>query len=55
MDSQGTDHASFALRAMLRRLREAMKQPPWAGDPERQGFLREGEELLQAEEPGPKM
>jgi WD40 repeat protein len=34
-------------QATLRRLREVMRQPRWANDAERQGFLREAEHLLQ--------
>jgi hypothetical protein len=34
--------------ATLARLREVMKQPRWAKDPESQGFLREAEELIAA-------
>jgi tetratricopeptide (TPR) repeat protein len=33
-------------QATLRRLREVMKQQPWAGDAGRQGFLREAEALI---------
>jgi hypothetical protein len=33
-------------RATLARLREVMKQPPWAHEPEAPGFLREAEELI---------
>jgi tetratricopeptide (TPR) repeat protein len=34
-------------RETLGRLREAMRQPRWVNDVERQGFLREAEQLLQ--------
>jgi tetratricopeptide (TPR) repeat protein len=33
-------------QATLARLREMMKQPPWADNAEAQGFLREAEELI---------
>jgi tetratricopeptide (TPR) repeat protein len=34
-------------KATLARLREVMKQEPWANDAEAQGFLREAEELIE--------
>ena len=34
-------------RATVARLREAVKQPPWANDEEAQAFLGETESLLQ--------
>ena len=39
---------------MFGRLRETMRQPWWANDPERHGFVREVEELLQGKESSPK-
>jgi hypothetical protein len=41
-------------RETLRRLREVMRQPRWANDAGRQGFLREAEELLQAKGKDPQ-
>jgi hypothetical protein len=34
-------------RRALERLRQTMKQPPWANDEEARGFLREAEALRQ--------
>jgi WD40 repeat protein/serine/threonine protein kinase len=39
-------HQKEEAKATLARLREVMKQPPWAKDAEAQGFLREAEETL---------
>jgi Flp pilus assembly protein TadD len=50
MTHQQLGHAKEA-QAELQRLRERMKDPRWAQNPESQGFLREAEELLAKPKP----
>jgi dipeptidyl aminopeptidase/acylaminoacyl peptidase/Flp pilus assembly protein TadD len=40
-------------QSILRRLREVMRQPRWVNDAERQGFVREAEEVLRSERKNP--